>query len=326
MKNQINKKSIIFGIIGLVLMVILVVIVLSSNKGPSNEQLQSDIIQQEIEGIIKTDEFKIIDDNKDKDTYWALVDVTYTKDDVQYNEKYRVAYLKYEDWQLTNIDEYNEELWTKKPITQPDVEKFSKLCEEWIVEDDPYGKYESFIYNEKQSNYDLEKGIAKYAFDVERHNAIEKESGEIDFIINFDNEKGKWEIEDVSYADSHKISYNIIHSWSGNVTYKNYNSLNETKEEVKLTIIEFNEDEDYYKIKGEFTLGNKNYNMTGRFSSRNYDYYSFSLKKTDENICEINGNISLDGNIRISGSIYPNKEMYFTSEIYQFNGDLVMES
>lgn len=110
------------------------------------------------------------------------------------------------------------------------------------------------------------------------------------------------------------------------MTYKKYNSLNETKEKVKLTIIEFNEDEDYYKIKGEFTLGNKNYNMTGRFSSRNYDYYSFSLKKTDENICEINGDISLDGNIRISGSIYPNKEMYFTSEIYQFNGDLVMES
>lgn len=323
MKNKINKKSIIFGIIGLVLMVILVVIVLSSNKGPSNGQLQSDIIQQEIEGIIKTDEFKIIDDNKDKDTYWALVDVTYTKDDVQYNEKYRVAYLKYEDWQLTNIDEYNKELWTTKPTAQPNIEKYKENCKNFLANSYDCSNYDKFEYNQEQSKIDLEKGEAIYAYDVERNTKIEKRTGTLFFDILFDFDKGSWHVYDVSYSDTYKITYDLKKTWTGNMWCIIESSWYDTDDRnVSLTITNVEENKDNANVEGEFVFGEKKYNMKGTISLPKVEKYSgqyeINMKGTNETVCSLNGSIkTADGTLELTIN-----RNYIEDSVYYLNSDI----
>ena len=311
--NRLNKKTLIIAGIATLLAIIIVLIVTISSihRTPSKEQMQNDLIQQELDDENLTiSDFAIYSENKNDNKYTAITSVTYEKDCVEYSEKYLLTYSKYDEWEFYDVEDYDKELWTKKPTAIPNIEEYTKLCQEELKKDSHCYKYDSFVFNEDNSNTDLEAGKVTYAFDVKRDTVIENRSGEIDFSIEFDFDRGKWNIKDISYADSYKIEYNFSHSWSGTLKCLVDSAWADTDDKkVKFSITELKKENTGGAIKGQLIFENKTYDMSGTISlpeaydshtKYDYDVYQITMTGTNEKVCLLEGKLKTDGSLYIS--------------------------
>lgn len=308
--KKLSKRQIItIGIVaGIVLIVILLAIFSSINNAPKKQQLQNDLIQEELDGNVKIDDFTIISDEKYDNKYSAIVDVTYCKDDVKYNEKYAMSYSKYKDWQFYSSDDYDKEIWTKTPTAQPNIEKYTKRCIEKLESECYFYNYDSFTYNQKQSKIDVENGEVVYAFDVSKNTTIENRAGTILFDIKFNYETGNWNIENITYDDSYNITYNFEKTWIGTLKCLVDSSWNDTNEKnVSFNITSFEKNKVDGIIKGEFIFDNKTYEMSGtitlpesKTSLYSDDKYFIEMTGKNGNVCKLDGTLYTDGSLHIS--------------------------
>lgn len=338
--NRLNKKTLIIAGIAtlLTIIIVLIITILSIHKTPSKEQMQNDLIQQELDDENLTiSDFAIYSENKNDNKYTAITSVTYEKDCVKYSEKYLLTYSKYDEWEFYDVEDYDKELWTKRPTAIPNIEEYTKLCQEELKKDSHCYKYDSFVFNEDNSNTDLEAGKVTYAFDVKRDTVIENRSGEIDFSVEFDFDKGEWSIKDISYADSYKIEYNFSHSWSGTLKCLVDSAWADTDDKkVKFSITELKKENTGGAIKGQLIFDNKTYDMNGTISlpeaydshtKYDYDVYQITMTGTNEKVCLLEGKLKTDGSLYISinrdytgdgSSAY----LYYKYDI--FSGDITM--
>lgn len=338
--NRLNKKTLrIAGVATLLAIIIILIVTISSiHKTPSKEQMQNDLIQQELDDENLTiSDFAIYSENKNDNKYTAITSVTYEKDCVEYSEKYLLTYSKYDEWKFYDVEDYDKELWTKKPTAIPNIEEYTKLCQEELKKDSHCYKYDNFVFNEDNSNTDLEAGKVTYAFDVKRDTVIENRSGEIDFSIEFDFDRGKWNIKDISYSDSYKIEYNFLHSWSGTLKCLVDSAWADTDDKkVKFSITELKKENTGGAIKGQLIFDNKTYDMSGTISlpeaydshtKYDYDVYQITMTGTNEKVCLLEGKLKTDGSLYISinrdytgdgSSAY----LYYKYDI--FSGDITM--
>lgn len=333
--KKLNKKQFItIGIAaGIVLIIILIAIFSSMNSTPKKQQLQNDLIQEELDDNVKIDDFSIISDEKYDNKYSAIVDVTYSKDDVKYNEKYTMSYSKYKDWQFYSSDDYDKEIWTKTPTAQPNIDKYTKLCIEELESNYHFYNYDSFTYNQEQSKIDVENGEVIYAFDVSKNTTIENRAGTILFDIKFDYETGNWNIENITYGDSYKITYNFEKTWIGTLKCLVDSSWNDTTEKnVSFSITSFEKNKVDGTIKGEFIFDNKTYEMSGTItlpesdtSLYSSDEYSIEMTGKNGNVCKLDGTLNTDGslNISINRNYTGGDSGFYTYYKYDiFDGDL----
>lgn len=333
--KKLNKKQFItIGIAaGIVLIIILIAIFSSMNSTPKKQQLQNDLIQEELDDNVKIDDFSIISDEKYDNKYSAIVDVTYSKDDVKYNEKYTMSYSKYKDWQFYSSDDYDKEIWTKTPTAQPNIEKYTKICIESLESKHHFYDYDSFTFNQGKSKIDIENGEVIYAFDVSKNTTIENRVGSILFDIKFNYETGKWNIENVTYDDSYKITYNFVRTWTGTLKCLVDSSWTDTTDKnVSFSITSFEKNKVDGIIKGEFIFDNKTYEMSGTItlpesntSLYSGDTYSIEMTGKNENVCKLDGKLNTDGsmNIKINRNYTGDGSGYYTYYKYDiFNGDL----
>lgn len=338
--NRLNKKTLIIaGIATLLAIIIILIVTISSiHKTPSKEQMQDDLIQQELDDENLTiSDFAIYSENKNDNKYTAITSVTYEKDCVEYFEKYLLTYSKYDEWEFYDVEDYDKELWTKKPTAIPNIEEYTKLCQEELKNDYHCYEYDSFVFNEENSNTDLEAGKVTYAFDVKRDTVIENRSGEIDFSVEFDFDRGEWNIKDISYSDSYKISYNFSHSWSGTLKCEVDSSWADTDDKkVKFSITEFKKGNTEGTIEGQFVFDNETYEMSGTISlpdsyesykKYDNDIYEIIMTGSNDNVIRLEGDLNVDGSldIRINRNYTGDGTGFYTYYQYDiFNGELIM--
>lgn len=308
-ENQNNRKKsnkkvmIIAGIAIAVAVIIALIISISSvHRTPNEQQLKEDLIQQKLNyDDLSISDFTVYSEEEIDNKYTAIVSVTYEKDFVEYDEKYALTYSKYDDWVFYDVEAYDKNLWTKKPTALPNVDEYTNLCLSKIERDEHY-EYDSFVYNESKSSSDLESGKATYAFDVKKETAIKKMLGEIDFSIEFDFERGNWNIENYKFSDSYELQYDFLRSWSGTLKCESPASLYDTADrQSQFTITEF--DEDNKTIKARFVFGNKTYDMSGTMSLpdayNTNNVYGFEMTGSNEKVCWLDGTLNPDGALHI---------------------------
>ena len=333
--KRLNKKQIItIGIVVVIVLIVMLLAIFSSiNNVPKKQQLQNDLIQEEFDGNVKIDDFTIISDEKYDNKYSAIVDVSYSKDNVKYNEKYTMTYSKYKDWQFYSSDDYDKEIWTKTPTAQPNIENFTKLCIEKLESKHHFYDYDSFTFNQEKSKIDVENGEVIYAFDASKNTTIENRAGTILFDIKFDYETGNWNVENITYSDSYKITYNFEKTWIGTLKCLVDSSWNDTTEKnVSFSITSFEKDKVDGTIKGEFIFDNKTYEMSGTITlpESNTSLYSndkYIIEMTGENgkVCKLDGTLHTDGtlNISINRDYTGGDSGFYTYYKYDiFDGDL----
>lgn len=185
--NRLNKKTLIIAGIATLLAIIIVLIVAISSihKTPSKEQMKNDLIQRELDDEnLKISDFAIYSENKNDNKYTAITSVTYEKDCVEYSEKYLLAYSKYDEWEFYDVEDYDKELWTKRPTAIPNIEEYTNLCQEELKKNYHCYEYDSFVFNEENSNTDLEAGKVTYAFDVKEILLLKTGLAKLIFLLN----------------------------------------------------------------------------------------------------------------------------------------------
>ena len=329
-----NKKVIIIAGIAIAIAIIitLIVSISSIHRTPNEQQLKEDLIQQKLDyDDLSISDFTVYSEEKIDNKYTAIVSVTYEKDFVEYDEKYALTYSKYDDWVFYDVEAYDKNLWTKKPTALPNVDEYTDLCLREIERNEHY-EYDSFAYNESKSSSDLESGKATYAFDVKKETTVKKMSGEIDFSIVFDFERGNWNIENYKFSDSYELQYDFLHSWSGTLICNVQSTYLDTYDrESEFTITEF--DEDSKAIKARFVFGNITYDMSGKMSLpdayNTNNVYGFEMTGSNEKVCWLDGTLSPDGALHIQinrdyrggdgSTIY----IYYPYDL--FSGDLTLK-
>lgn len=337
--KQLNKKMLIIAVIAIAIIIILIVSLSSINRTPSKQQLQDDLIQHELDDDNLTiSDFSVYSEEKIDNKYTAIVSVTYEKDFVEYDEKYFLTYSKYDNWMFYDVDNYDKNLWSKKPTAPPNVDEYTELCLDKLENYGHCYEYDSFVFNESKSISDLESGEAIYAFDVKRDAVIESRSGEIDFSINFDFDRGIWKIEEITYSDSYEATYDFLHSWSGTLKC-NYQSgwydYDTDDKNTKFSITEFKKESDEIAtVKGELVFGNKTYDMSGTiFNLTEYvvrDYYGIIMTGSDEKVCRLEGTLNSDGSLsidRLNRDYTGNDDsgVYFYNTYDIFRGEMEMQ-
>lgn len=186
-------------------------------KTPEVDQLKNDFISKELDN----EEYSLTcieietELKGENDFYKAIVSVVYNDGNVEYSERYHFTYNKYDEWILDEIEDYENETWSKKPLTPPTVEEFKNKCISKLDDCNQFTGYDQFEAVTDKTEVNLEEGQAEFVFDVEYKSVVQKVSGEIEFSIKFDYDREKWYVDSYSYADSYSFEHNIPKSWSG---------------------------------------------------------------------------------------------------------------
>lgn len=334
-----NKKVIIIAGIAIAFAIIIILIasISSIHRTPNEQQLQADLIQQKLKyDDLSISDFTVYSEEEIDNKYTAIVSVTYEKAFVEYDEKYTLTYSKYDDWVFYDVEAYDKNLWTKKPTALPNVDEYTKSYLEELKNTNDGNEYDSFLFNESKSSSDLEAGKVTYVFDVKKETAIKSMSGEKDFSIEFDFDKGEWNLQEVSNSDSYEIEYNFLRSWIGTLECEIQHSWYDTDDrKSKLSITEFEsvEKDIYGTIKGQFVFGNKTYDMSGSISlSDAYsvsDSYMITMTSSTEKVCRLEGTLHSDGSLSIKiNRDYTGRDdssFYYYNTYDIFTGEMKMQ-
>lgn len=322
--KALNKKGIIIAGISLVIIAILIITITVSlkNSTPSKEQLQEDLIHQKLDDEnLSISDFTIYSENKSDNKYTAVASVTYEKENVEYNEKYLLSYSKYDEWQFCDVEDYDKNLWTKKPTAAPDIKDYQGNCKMKLYNDGEFSDYDVFEPNISKTKEDLDSGTVIFVFDVEKNSKVETISGEIEFLFSFDSKYGKWEIDSYSYCDSYTISYNLLNSWSGTGhDMDNENKPVEEKFALKITSYENKE------TKAILTIDNQEVIMTGTIilPESAGDQFDIDLVNTDKKL-HVDAVMTIDGEIYATIDTAYNPDAHFYRFIDRYDVDLFIE-
>ncbi len=313
-----NKKMFIgIGIIIVVLACIGILFLLKPST-PKVEQMEQDFIVENLE----TDEYSVTDfvvesetDGKD-DLYEAIVGVTYNDGQVEYAEKYRIVYKKYDEWIFDSIEDYEEKNWSKKPLIAPTAEEFEKRCISALEENDEFTDYATFKIVDDKTEVNLDEGKTVFVFKVENKTDIENVSGEIAFEILFDYESGEWTVDNYTYADSFHTEYDLKHTWSGKAAHGGYHATSAPDEEdFSFSITEYNDE----TASGTLTYGDSKYSVSGEIVMPESpgSYISFDLCNVDKKI-RIEGSIEIDGemSVEVDTAYKPDAMFYYPKDRY----------
>ncbi len=320
-----NKKMLVGVLAALTVIVIgvLVVFMFKPTK-PDIEQLKKDLISEEIDEEKYTISNITIDsetDGKDEQ-YKAIVTVVYDDENVEYTEKYHFTYNRYDDWLLDSVEDYDEDSWTKKPLTIPSIDEYKTKCSSVLYDDGEYTEYDSFEAVSSKTQEDLEEGKVTFVFEVKDEAVIQSVSGEIEFEVQFDDERGKWIVEDFAYMDSYAVEHNLIHTWNGKGSHMGEHGTKIVEENFTLKIKE------YYggEANAVLTYQNKEYVLSGSVSLPEGagGHISIDLANISDKM-RVEGFMTIDGElyVTVDTAYVPDARFYYPVDRYDV--DLFVE-
>lgn len=288
-KNKIFLVSII-AICVLLLGCILFFVLRTST--PNIEQLKKDFVEEILDNKdYSISEFKILSETDGKnDQYKAVAEVVYDNTKIEYHRQYEFSYYKYKEWTLVDIDRHEKNYWKIIPISAPVVSDYEEECKEHIS-----GKceYDKFTPVESKTASDLDSGKATFVFSVEKDTTIQNITGEIEFNYTFNDENGKWELSDYSYADSYSEQYNLINTWSGDGYPYLLTESEDNKVNFVFEITKYEND----TVEGVLKYDNKSYALMGKVSGTLSDHINLDLSNTKDKK-HIKLSIQFDGNAK----------------------------
>ena len=245
------------------------------NHVPNEKQLKSDFIERKLlNEDISVTTFSIESEEKNEDQYMAIANVVYDNEEVEYTRQYEFIYTKNDEWQLDDINAFNENDWDVIPLACPDITEFKDKCLNRVLETlyDRDFEYDSFEPVEEKTKEDLDNEKTTFVYSVNNKTEIQEISGEIEFELMFNKEDEKWEIENFSYMDSYKEEYDLVRTWRGvGYPYKY-------------------EDEEKYKVDFELEVTkceNEDVEAVLKYNKESY-YLSGTFKDTGANFVELN--------------------------------------
>lgn len=267
-----NKKKMVllFGIISIVVVILIVCVtffvipsvkkdILVSEKEIIEEVVNS-MFDERDEVVQQTKiESRITQENEDT----VIVSVISSNDEVEYIEKYMIKYIKGEDgWTLEQIGNYESNEWEKKPRKAPTTSELIENSKKYMHN---HSSYEFDEFNEATTSaiIDLEKGSARYFYEIKKYTPMQHIHGELAFEYHFNNDTEEWECISLSQANSYKEEIDMFHSW-----YWNENAIILNHEyRFKVT----NQDEK--SIVADLYVNNKYHQMSGKFDVRVKNIY-----------------------------------------------------
>lgn len=322
--KRINKLVIItVGLIALILAIICISFALKP-KTPKAEQLKSDFVAEEldVEKYSITDfEIETETDGKE-DFYKAIVSITYNNEKVEYLERYHFTYSKYDEWVLEDIEDYEEDSWIKKPLVAPTIEEFEKNCISKLYDDGQFTEYDKLEALKDKTEVDLEDGKTTFIFAVENSTAIQKVSGEIEFNVVFDDERGRWSVENYNYKENYNVDHNLIYNWSGKGKHCGYHGTTIVEKDFTLNVTDFDDG----KAFGILTYEGKQYSVSGKIDVPDGPGYHYSIDMF--NVSEkmrIEGFMNMDGEMYVTVDTAYNPDSMFYYPKDRYDVDLFVE-
>lgn len=216
-KEKRIKKRISYMLISLITVMLILCCTGCGKKTPKIEQLKNDFISEELDNEEYTlNSLKIENESVGEDGFYkAIASVIYNNGDVEFSERYHFTYNKYDDWILDEIEDYEDETWSKKPLSSPTAEEFKSSCISKLDDYAQFAEYDKFESVTNKTKVNLDEGQVEFVFAVEHKSIVQEVSGEIEFSVKFDYEYGKWYVDSYSYADSYSLEHNIPKVWNG---------------------------------------------------------------------------------------------------------------
>lgn len=308
-----NKKLFIaIGLIVVILVSICFGFALKSNA-PKIEQIKNDFIGEKLDAEFSVTDFEIeAETDGEGDYYKAIVKVTYDNELVEFSERYHFIYNKYDEWILEDIEDYEEDSWTKKPLVAPTIEEFKEICISELSDYGEFIEYDTFEALNNKTEVDLDGGKTKFVFEVKNESILQNVSGEIEFEVLFNNEIEKWRVESFNYADSYIIEHNLKHIWTGKASHNGYYG---TEKEFTLTITEYNDKEGT----GILTYDGNSYSVSGKITMPDEagDKIRIDLCNVDEKM-RVEGSITIEGemDVTVYTTYNPDSRFYFLKDSY----------
>lgn len=318
-----GKKA--FLVLAAALVFLICIIIMGTKRTPDIEQITSDL-QEELkkDGDMFLDEqdFNIAEltiekEEKGKKIYIAQIYVDYSKNRVEYQEKYILKYYRDKGWHIKDIQEYDTESWVMKPISAPSAEELADESFEYYTAGRGY--YQTFEPLDEQEEPDLENGIANYYYTAGRETRFKKISAKVKMTYVFDKKYENWQCDSCSCLEENVEYHNLLHTWSG-IEEDSWNG----DKNIQIEITEAAGED----IKGKLYINDESHEMSGTISGL-----------IDEPVCKVrmqginDKQYYIDGIIweeegNFSGEIYtsynPDATFYWTSDIYYI--DLNMEN
>lgn len=331
------KKSVL---VSLILVSMIFCLTGCGNKTPQIEQLKNDFISEELgEKYTLTNlEIENASDGED-DFFKAIVKVTYDDGEVEYSERYHFTYNKYDEWILDEIEDYEDETWTKRPLVAPVIEAFEKNCISKLDDYHQFTEYDTFEPVPNKTKENIDEGQVEFVFAVDYTSMVQKVSGEIEFLVKFDYERGKWYVDSYSYADSYALAHDIPTVWKGKGSHlgEHYPEVIEEDFSFELTSFEIGQGEvwqDGYQMSGKvdgkgtgiLTYKGVQYIVDGNFfAAENVgDSYYIDMCNVDEKI-RIDGYFDADGKMDVTVDTAYKPDAMFYRPVDRYGVDMIAE-
>lgn len=259
---------------------------------PNIEQMKKDFVGEILDNKdYSITEFNVLSETDGKnDQYKAVAEIVYDNTKIEYHRQYEFTYYKYKEWTLVDIDRHEKDYWKIIPIASPVVSDYEEECKEHIS---GKCKYDKFIPVESKTTSDLDSGKATFVFSVDKDTKIQNITGEIEFNYTFNDENGKWELSDYSYADSYSEQYNLINTWSGDGYPYLLTESEDNKVNFVFEITKYEND----TVEGVLKYDNKSYALMGKVSGTLSDHINLDLSNTKDKK-HIKLSIQFDGNAK----------------------------
>lgn len=211
-------------------------------RKPSEKQVKKDLKNEVLSGYKNADisKFSVEREDKVNREYSIRVGVTFSSNDIEYEQKYTLIYKKDSKWKLVNYDFGASDEWKKKPLKAPDIETVLEDVKEKLDYSTTF-KFTKITESEKQESPDLDEGIAYYCYDVEEESELRNVKGKIKVEYVFDNYSDTWEYADYEITDE-DVELDIIGTWKGKAYVKYYGD-DEKYKGFKLTITQVDGEE-----------------------------------------------------------------------------------
>ena len=267
------------------------------NSVPDESQLKADLIEEKLsDEDLSISTFSVESEQKNDNQYKAIAKVVYDNKEIEYERKYHFMYDKYDEWILNDIEEYEKESWTKKPLTAPTSDVFQNKCISELRDTHRYSEDTKFEYLDEKTETNLDEGKTTLVFMIEEETILQKESGEIEFYMQFDYEKGIWNIENYDYTSNYVVEHNLLHLWKGKGPHCGTQGSKIVEKEFALNITEYNDE----MATGILAYEGKEYVVSGEISP--------TLGAGDTqyvlDMCNVNEKMRIDGSIDIEGEMY----------------------
>lgn len=289
---------------------------------PNEEQIKTDWMQEICnDDTISVSEFSLESQQEGEKLYKAIIVVVYDDTKIEYQEKYRFTYEKYDTWILDDIEAYEKDAWTIRPLVAPSVEEYLDECETMLYEEENL-EYDCFEPLAEKTTENLSKGEVCFTFAVKNERVIETVLGEIEFLIMFDEEYGEWRIDSYLYCDSLEREYDLLHTWSGKGSHLGEQGTEIIEEHFSIQInncengkvdavLMYNDQE--YKVSGEIVLPESIGNDL-----------NIDLCDEEEKI-HVEGFINCDGEMSVIIDTAYNPESMYYKPVDRYSVDLFLE-